>query len=182
IDVTPYGAIANSVDVYDGVLVAAIENEDKQANGRAVFFNTDGEFIASVEVGALPDMITFSPDGSKVLTANEGEPNAEYDVDPEGSISIIDVAGGVENVTQDNVATADFAVFNDLDLGNSVRIFGPNATAAQDFEPEYVAVSADSSTAWVTLQENNALAVVDIQTGDVITVTGLGFKDWNRPQ
>ncbi|MEZ4707704.1 MAG: choice-of-anchor I family protein [Caldilineaceae bacterium] len=182
IDVTPYGAMANSVDVHDGVLVAAVENDDKQANGSAVFFNTDGEFIASVEVGALPDMITFSPDGSEVLTANEGEPNADYDVDPEGSVSIIDVSGGVENLTQANVTTAGFAAFNDLDLGDSVRIFGPNATAAQDFEPEYVALSADSSMAWVTLQENNALAVIDIQAGEVITVTGLGFKDWNRAQ
>ncbi len=182
IDVSEYGAIANSVDVLDGVVAAAVENDDKQANGAIVFFTTDGEFIAQVEAGALPDMITFSPDGTKVLTANEGEPNGDYDNDPEGSVTIVDISGGVETVTQENVTQVSLAIFNDATLDESVRIFGPDATVAQDLEPEYIAVSADSTTAWVTLQENNAIAVVDLQAGEVITIAGLGFKDWSRPQ
>ncbi len=182
IDVTAYGAIANSVAVHDGVLAAAVENTDKQANGAIVFFTTAGDFIAQVEAGPLPDMITFSPDGSKVLTANEGEPNAAYDVDPEGSVTIVDLSGGVESVTQENVTQVSLAVFNDATLDASIRIFGPEATVAQDLEPEYIAVSADSTTAWVTLQENNAVAVIDIAAGQAITLAGLGFKDWQRPQ
>jgi hypothetical protein len=182
IDVTPYGAIANSIALHDGVLAAAVENDDKQANGAVVFFTTDGDFIAQVEAGALPDMITFTPDGTKVMTANEGEPNGDYDNDPEGSITIVDIAGGVENVTQENVTQVSFVDFNEATLDASIRIFGPDATVAQDLEPEYIAVSADSTTAWVTLQENNALAVVDLQAGAVITIAGLGFKDWSRPQ
>ncbi|MEZ4868570.1 MAG: choice-of-anchor I family protein [Caldilineaceae bacterium] len=181
IDVTPYGAQANSVDVYDGVLAAAVQNNDKQANGAIVFFTTDGDFIASVEAGPLPDMITFTPDGAKVLTANEGEPNADYTVDPEGSVTIVDLSGGVENVTQENVTIAGFTAYNDAELDSSVRIFGPDATVAQDLEPEYIAVSPDSTTAWVTLQENNAVAVVDLTTGAATKIVGLGFKDWNRP-
>lgn len=182
IDVTPYGAIANSVDVHSGILAAAVENADKQANGSAVFFTTNGDFISAVEVGALPDMITFSPDGSTVLTANEGEPSDDYSVDPEGTVSIVDLSGGVENLTQENVTTASFVALNDAELDDSIRVYGPNATVAQDFEPEYVAISADSTRAWVTLQENNAIAVVDIKAGQVVTVAGLGLKDWNRPQ
>jgi len=182
IDLSAYGAIANSVDFHDGILAAAIENNDKQANGAIVFFTADGDFVSQVEAGALPDMITFSPDGTKVLTANEGEPNGDYDIDPEGSVTIVDIAGGVENVTQANVTQISFAHLNEATLDDSVRIFGPNATVAQDLEPEYIAVSADSTTAWVTLQENNALAVVDLQAGAVITNAGLGFKDWSRPQ
>jgi hypothetical protein len=182
IDVTPYGADATSVDIHNGILAAAVPNEDTQANGSIVFFTTDGEFIAQVEAGALPDMITFTPDGSKVMTANEGEPNGDYDNDPEGSVTIVDIAGGVENVTQENVTQVSFADFNEATLDASIRIYGPDATVAQDLEPEYIAVSADSTTAWVTLQENNALAVVDLQAGEVITIAGLGFKDWSRPQ
>ncbi len=182
IDIPPYGAAATSVDVHDGVLAVAVPNEDTQANGSIVFFTTDGNFMAQVEAGALPDMITFTPDGTKVMTANEGEPNGDYENDPEGSVTIVDISGGVENVTQENVTQVSLAVFNEAALDDSIRIFGPNATVAQDLEPEYIAVSSDSSTAWVTLQENNALAVVDLQAGAAITIAGLGFKDWSRPQ
>lgn len=182
IDVTPYGDGATSVDVHDGVLAAAVPNEETQANGAIVFFTTDGEFIAQVEAGALPDMVTFTPDGTKVMSANEGEPNDDYDNDPEGSVTIVDISGGVETVTQENVTQVSFAAFNEAALDESIRIYGPAATVAQDLEPEYIAVSADSATAWVTLQENNALAVIDLQAGEAITITGLGFKDWSRPQ
>ncbi|MEZ4680322.1 MAG: choice-of-anchor I family protein [Caldilineaceae bacterium] len=182
IDITPYGAAATSVDVHGGILAVAVPNMDTQANGSIVFFTTDGDFIAQVEAGALPDMITFTPDGSKVMTANEGEPNGDYDNDPEGSVTIVDISGGVESVTQANVTQVSLAQFNDATLDDSIRIFGPDATVAQDLEPEYIAVSADSTMAWVTLQENNALAVVDLQAGEAITLTGLGFKDWSRPQ
>jgi hypothetical protein len=65
-----------------------------------------------------------------------------------------------------------------------VRIYGPGASASQDFEPEYIAVSADGKTAWVTLQENNALAKVDIATATVKAILPLGYKDhgacWQR--
>jgi hypothetical protein len=116
-----------------------------------------------------------------VLTANEGEPNDDYSVDPEGSITIVDISAGVENITQAQVKQVSFAALNDAALTDSIRIFGPDASVAQDLEPEYIAVAPDSATAWVTLQENNALAVVDIAAGEVVTVTGLGLKDWNRP-
>ncbi len=181
IDVTVYGGGANSVDIHDGILAAAIEAVDKQANGSIVFFDMDGGFIASVEAGALPDMITFTPDGSKVLTANEGEPNDDYRIDPEGSITIVDISDGVESLSQANVTTADFTAFNDADLDPAIRVFGPGATVAQDLEPEYIAVSPDSQTAWITLQENNALAIVDLASSQVTDIVPLGFKDFNRP-
>ncbi len=141
----------------------------------------DGGFIASVEAGALPDMVTFTPDGTKVLTANEGEPSDDYSVDPEGSITIVDISDGVESLSEANVTTADFSAFNDAELDPAVRIFGPGATVAQDLEPEYIAISPDSQTAWVTLQENNALAIVDLASSHVTDIVPLGYKDFNRP-
>ena len=189
IDVTPYGAVANSVAVRNGLIAVAVEAAVKTAPGKVVFFGQDLQFIASVEVGALPDMICFTPDGRHVLTANEGEPSTDYAVDPEGSISIIDISQGAAQAT---TRTAGFTAFNGLSraslfdgTGNgpkpAVRVFGPEGTVAQNIEPEYITISHDSKTAWVTLQENNALAIVDISTATVTSVNGLGVKDHSLP-
>ncbi|NWG15716.1 MAG: alkaline phosphatase [Chloroflexi bacterium] len=175
IDVTAYGDSANSVAVYDGLVAVAIEADPKQEPGLVGFFNADGSFISSVPVGALPDMLTFTPDGSKVLTADEGEPSDDYTVDPLGSVSIIDLSGGVEN------AAVSTLTFEGIELDPTIRVYGPGASAAQDIEPEHIAVSPDGSTAYVTLQENNALAVIDINAGAIVSVIPLGFKDHSQP-
>ncbi|MEC4985303.1 MAG: choice-of-anchor I family protein [Oscillatoria sp. PMC 1068.18] len=185
IDVTSFGAVANSVAVQNGIVAIAVEAEEKTEPGTVVFFDTDGNFLNSVTVGALPDMLTFNPTGTRVLVANEGEPNDDYTIDPEGSVSIIDISGGIENLTQADVITADFSGFNDQKqalINKGVRIFGPNATVAQDLEPEYITVSEDGSTAYVSLQENNALAVIEVGSGEVIDILPLGYKDYSKGQ
>jgi DNA-binding beta-propeller fold protein YncE len=126
-------------------------------------------------------MLTFTPDGRYLLVANEGEPSGygvPGAVDPEGSVSVVTLNRGGASV----VRTADFRAFSGQEAtlrAQGVRIFGPGATVAQDLEPEYIAISEDSKTAYVTLQENNAIAVVDIATAKVLDVRGLGFKDHN---
>lgn len=184
ISLAPFGNGVNSVAVRDGVVAVAVEADPKQDPGSVVFFDTDGNFISSVTVGALPDMLIFTPDGTKVVVANEGEPDDDYVVDPEGSISIIDISGGVAGLTQAQVATASFESFNgrinNLRRAN-IRIFGPNATVAQDIEPEYITISPDSSTAYVTLQENNALAFVDLATASVTSIKSFGYKNHRLP-
>jgi hypothetical protein len=67
--------------------------------------------------------------------------------------------------------------FGEALLPDGVRIFGPNATPAQDLEPEYIAVRDDGRTAWVTLQENNAVAKLDLATLSVSEIFPLGYKD-----
>jgi hypothetical protein len=181
IDITPYGGSANSVAVRDGVIAVAVEAVVRTDPGLVVFFDADLNFISSVLVGALPDMVTFSPNGRYVLTANEGEPAIDYSVDPEGSVSIIDLEGGAANLTMANVRTVGFAAFNAAVLDPSIRIFGRDATVAQDIEPEYIAVSHDSKTAWVTLQENNAIAIIDVPSATVRKLVGLGTKDHSLP-
>jgi 2',3'-cyclic-nucleotide 2'-phosphodiesterase/3'-nucleotidase/5'-nucleotidase len=174
----------NSVSFQNGILAAAVEGDTPQDPGQVLFFNAKGDRLNGLTVGALPDMLTFTPDGKKVLVANEGEPSEDYSLDPEGSVSIIDVSKGIENAS---VITADFSAFNGTNgatsdkLDKNVRVFGLNATVAQDLEPEYIAVSQDSTKAWVTLQEANALGVVDLQTGTITNVLGLGFKDYSLP-
>lgn len=180
---TDLGA-ANSVAVSGDLIAVAIEADVKQDHGYVAFYNANTlAFINAVEVGALPDMVTFTPDGVYVLVANEGEPNNDYDVDPEGSVSIINISAGV---TAPTVATATFSDFNsggprNAELPAEVRIYGPGATVAMDLEPEYITVSADSSTAWVSLQEANALARIDIAGARVDTITSLGFKNHMLP-
>ncbi|MBE9212794.1 choice-of-anchor I family protein [Plectonema cf. radiosum LEGE 06105] len=181
IDITTIGGGVNSVAVKNGIVAVAVEANTPQDPGLVAFYNTDGVFQRSVVVGALPDMLTFTPDGTKILVANEGEPNEDYTIDPEGSISIIDISGGIANAT---VTTAGFTGFNNQKQGlidSGVRIFGPGATVAQDLEPEYIAVSPDGTKAFVTLQENNAIAVLDIATATVTDVLPLGYKDHSLP-
>jgi Ca2+-binding RTX toxin-like protein len=186
IDVSRFGT-ANSVAVKNGVVAVAIENTNKQAPGTVAFYDLDGNFLKAVTVGALPDMLTFTPDGKKILVANEGEPNSynqPNSVDPEGSVSIIDLSNGVLGLSQSNVTTANFTGFNSQKaelIASGVRIFGPNATVAQDIEPEYITVSSDSKTAWITLQENNAIAILDLQSGQITDIKPLGYKEHNLP-
>lgn len=180
ISLAEYGAGANSVAVHDGIVAIAVEADSKQSPGQVVFFDNQGTYLNAVTVGALPDMVTFTPDGTKVLVANEGEPNSYHEtdsVDPHGSVSIIDISGGID---QAQVKTADFRRFNfhsEQVTAAGIRVFGPGANVAQDLEPEYIAVADDSSTAWVSLQENNALAVVDLNEGKITDLLPLGYKD-----
>ena len=182
IDVSPYGAAANSVAVHEGILAVAVESYPKQTPGSVAFLNTDGSFLSSVRVGALPDMLTFTPNGRYVLVANEGEPNGYCrpgeSGDPEGSVSVIDISRGVLSLTQADVRTADFQRFTRESLHSDIRIFGPNATVSQDLEPEYITVADNSLTAWITLQENNAVAVLDIFTASIIEILPLGSKNY----
>ena len=175
----PYGGGVQSVAVKNGRVACAVQGAVKTDPGLVVFFDAAGTFLSAVTVGALPDMLTFTPDGTKVVVACEGEPSADYLVDPEGAISIIDVTG--KSITQRDVVTLGF---NGLALGvvdPSIRPFGFGApTIGQDLEPEYVAITADSATAWVSLQEHSAIAVIDLVTPSITSVRPLGTKQYGR--
>lgn len=180
IPITSYGNI-NSVTVHNGVVAMAIENTNAQLNGSVVFLNADGIFISQVTVGAMPDMITFNKDYTKILTANEGEPNADYSLDPEGSVSVIDLTPGYAALTNVNVTTIGFTAYNGraTELKNrGIRIFSTSATVAKDFEPEYITVSSDNTKAFVALQENNAMAVINLATLTIDTIHALGYSNY----
>ena len=178
IDLSSYGAGVNSVAIKNGIVAVAMEANPITNNGSVVFFNTNGVFQNQVTVGALPDMLTFTPDGNRVLVANEGE--ARGAINPNGSVSVIDLSTGVPNAT---VNTATFTSFNGQEntlRNQGVRIF-PGQTVSQDVEPEYITVSDDGTTAWVSLQENNAVAVVDVANAQVTSIVPLGAKNFNAP-
>jgi hypothetical protein len=188
IDTSTLGA-PNSVAVNDGVVAVAIEAVPKTDPGHVAFYKVSGELIASVQVGALPDMLTFSPNGAYLLVANEAEPSGYGvgHVDPQGSVSIIPIPQSqsqLKKLQDSDVRTASFTKFDGQEASlraQGIRIYGPGASASQDFEPEYIAVSKDSRTAFVTLQENNAIAEIDIKNATVIALRPLGFKDYSQP-
>ncbi len=183
VDMTPYGGIT-SVAVKNGIVAVSSPNVDEQLDGSVVFFDTNGTFLKKVTVGALPDMITFTPDGNKVLTANEGQPNVSYTTDPEGSVSIIDISGGITSLTQSNVTTLLFSVYNSQEnalIASGIRKTRSASTLSQDFEPEYITISPDSQKAWVTIQENNAIAEINLTTNIYTDVWALGTKDASIP-
>ncbi len=173
-----HGSVANSVAVNAALVAVAVQAKNKTDAGRAVFYDAQSlEELNTVAVGALPDMLAFSPNGQWLLVANEGEPSDDYELDPEGSVSVIDLSQGVAAAS---VTHASFAKFNsqtDSLRAAGVRIFGPQASVAQDLEPEYIAISEDSRTAWVSLQENNAIAVLDIASAEFTRILPLGYKD-----
>jgi DNA-binding beta-propeller fold protein YncE len=178
IDITPYGFV-NSVAIHNGVAALAIEAApDRRQPGRVLFYDTKTRqpsgAVTAVGVGALPDMLTFTHDGSKLLVANEGTPNAVADApytpafDPPGSVSIIDMD------TRTVAATADFTGVPRV--GDNLR-----ANTGMDFEPEYITVNQDGTRAYVSLQEANAIAVLDLTLGSFAQVIGLGAKDFSLP-
>lgn len=171
--------VPNSVSVSNGKLAIAVEANVKQNPGKILVYNTtDATLINEYTVGALPDMVTFSNNGNLIVSANEGEPNADYTVDPMGTISIIDL-------NDDSITTLDFTSFNTQEetlKSQNFRVFGPNASLAQDVEPEYITISDDSQTAWVSLQENNGIAKVNLVTKTIEAIYPLGYKDHMLPQ
>ena len=97
--------------------------------------------------------------------------------DANGTVSLIDVSNGATSAT---VTTLDFSAFDKTALlAENVRVFFPGSTAAQDLEPEYITTNAAGTRAYVTLQEANAIAVVDLVNKTILDVAPLGFKDWS---
>jgi hypothetical protein len=181
IDLTSYNGASNSVATFNGKLAVALEATPvKQNPGKVLVFDTTNySLLKEITVGSLPDMITFSPDGKYILTANEAEPSDDYSLDPEGSVSIIDVNNNYA------VTTLNLAAFSSQQATLKVkgfRISSPTNNFVNDIEPEYITVSADSKTAWVTLQENNGVAKIDLISKQITSLFPLGFKDYSLAQ
>jgi len=163
-----------SVSVHGDLLAAAVAGATAQDSGEIVLFDlTNLSQLASYGVGALPDMVTFSPDGQYVVSACEGEPSADYTIDPEGKVAVIDLAAGA---THGVVTLVGFGGLDSAALVAAGLRIG-RGTLASDIEPEYVTISANSRRAYVTLQENNAIATINLVTGEIVDVQPLGYKD-----
>jgi hypothetical protein len=186
--VVPAGAVANSLSVReDGLGVVAVEHPVKTEDGWLVFFDANAAepaALGAVRVGALPDMVAVSDDGRWAVVANEGEPAEDFGLDPEGSVGVVALPRAVAAPSQEAVRIADFRAFDaDGALPDGVRVFGPvldpERRVSTNLEPEYVTISG--STAYVSLQEANAIAVVDVPSATVTRILPLGWKDHGVP-
>jgi LPXTG-motif cell wall-anchored protein len=199
VDMGVYGRGVQSVTVGDGIVAAAVDvapvvsSDGRQtaSNGIVVLMDTTGRILKTVGVGNLPDHVSFTPDKKTILVAGEGEPICSLEnantpeteksdptlvSDANGTVSLIDVSNGATSAT---VTILDFSAFDKTALlAENVRVFFPGSTAAQDLEPEYITTNAAGTRAFVTLQEANAIAIVDLLNKTILDVAPLGFKDW----
>ncbi len=172
------------INTNEKMIAIAVQGATYKDNGSIVILNYDGKYIKHFEAGVQPDMVTFSHDYKYLLSANEGEPREGYSsagaTDPKGSITIIDIKKGV------NKATAQTIGFDKFDsqearatLVENGVLLKPDTAPSVDLEPEYISVSDNSRYAYVSLQEANSVATIDLKTQEIISVKGLGFKDHN---
>lgn len=177
IDLAPYGTGVNSVAAQDGKVAVAVEIKSTDGlytndKGKVVIFDAYGEYEQNVTVGYLPDMLTFNEDGTKIIVANEGEPNGDYSFDPIGSIGIVTLAdSSYVDINFSNATLSPALDMTQVRLGAT-----PSDNKALDIEPEYIAVSGEF--AYVTLQENNAMAKIDLRDNSLTYVKSYGAKSW----
>ncbi|MBT3134280.1 collagen-like protein [Alteromonas sp. ALT199] len=179
-----------SIAISGDLMAVAVPADVKTDNGYVLFYtgldSSAPAFLDSVEVGALPDMVTFTPDGGKVLVANEGEPSDDYTVDPEGSISVINILASGE--PEETGTTVGFSALNGSEAelmaqgmmfpnpaGRTINGTAITSSVAKDLEPEYI--TATNDVAYISLQESNGLAILDLEELTV-DVVGLGTKSW----
>ncbi|SDE12257.1 2',3'-cyclic-nucleotide 2'-phosphodiesterase/5'-or 3'-nucleotidase, 5'-nucleotidase family [Paenibacillus sp. UNCCL117] len=174
-----------SVDVNTATkrIAVAVQHADPMQGGKILLLDYDGNPVQAYDAGVQPDMVKFTADGRYVLTANEAEPRSGLE-DPEGSVTILDTQeGSVVHVKFDDPAVIDETVHIRGAADPATGIItgsGSKADAIRDLEPEYIALSADESQAYVSLQENNAIAVINIAKKKVTAVHGLGYKNFNE--
>ncbi len=169
----------SSVAVKNGRVAVVAASKSRHEPGKLFLLDARQELTAEALVGVQPDMVTFTHDGSRILVANEGEPSRpDGKIDPPGSVSIVDI----RDPRSPQVRTVGFEGF-DAEAAKlaaaGVRIF-PGRLPSTDFEPEYIAVSQDNRKAMVTLQEANAIAVLNIADARLERIVPLGLKDWRN--
>ncbi|MEL6746830.1 MAG: hypothetical protein AAFO79_03320, partial [Pseudomonadota bacterium] len=174
LDLKTHGARLTGVAIGGELTAAIVQPDEATGLGRLVVLGKDDRIVRQVSVGAGPTAVAFTPDGRFILVANEGAPSTDYRIDPEGSVTIVAVADwSVQTVRFDNIVPQV--------LGSSIHLPSPlDTTIAQDLEPAFVAVSPDGGHAFVTLQENNAVAVVDLETATVTRVIEAGTQDYRQ--
>ena len=174
---------ASSVTVYDNLIAVSLLEKEAWRDGQVqvMRYGDDLEVLGLYKVCSQPDMIKFTPDGKNLLVACEGSPSTDFSEDPEGGIAILSVANADAKLWKNAELTV--ARFDHLDSA-ALKKSGVRAPGTQGFmkslEPEYITVSEDSKLAWVSLQENNAIAKVDVAAKKVTKIFPLGYVDHSR--
>ncbi|MCA9263748.1 MAG: choice-of-anchor I family protein [Planctomycetales bacterium] len=176
-----FGSLPTSVAARKDIIATSVLSQDGREPGRVVLFTPQGEVLEAIQVGWHPDMVMFTPDGQYLIVANEGEPTPDDKTDGDGSVSVVTIPKRVDaelaNVT---VRDAGFRAWDDKPLPPGVRAVNRKIPFSRDAEPEGISISPDSQIAYISLQENNAVAIVDIPSATVTQIVGLHTKDHNQ--
>ena len=179
--VSSYGDMTSVAISPDGArLAVAIQAANYDDKGSVALFacQADGSLkpLSTIKVGVQPDMVTFA-DNSTLLTADEGEPRQGKDAaDPKGSVTVVTIDPDTAQMTANSVCFDAFDAQRDALTAAGVLI-QKDTQPSTDCEPEYIAVNG--RTAYVSLQEANAIAVLDIAAKAFTGVYPLGFQDYS---
>lgn len=171
----------NSVAVSNGLVAVAFQRAAidgvAQDGGIALFASVGLRLLDTVDVGNLPDMVRFSPDGTQIYTALEGEYDADLTTQGLGGIAIVDI-GTAGQLTANTYGFEAFDGTEDALRDAGVRVF-PNRAVSEDMEPEYIAVDPQTGNLIVAIQEANAFAIFDMQTRSFTSITSFGTQDFS---
>lgn len=166
-------SVCNSINV---VAVALFNSQNERAPGVIDLLDQNLSFSRRIESSKcfLPDHLSFSDDCRFLVVACEGE-----GADIPGGILVADF-GGPANSRFRGARFADFKSFDPIAsvlTANGVRLVESNIPSL-DLEPEYVTIIGRS--AYVTIMEANAIAVVDLYEAKVTELKPIGFIDRRR--
>ncbi len=178
INLNAYLDKVTGVDALFGAVAVIGYGISPQSPGKLILFDDQGSYITALTTGAYPTEVRFSPGGNLLVVSCEGTPSDDYLNDPKGVVTVVDLSVGVNNLSQSDVTQIDFQKLDSTAYDPLIRIFGNGGqqSPSQDLEPAGLAISSDNSTAYVSLQENNALAIIDLINKELDTVVGLGYK------
>ena len=180
VDVSGFMSNIRSIEAATGFVFVAGDGSSAQLPGKLLIYTNKGIFVKQLSLGATPDRMGFSDNNRYLIIANEGVPDDNHVSDPQGTVNIIDVSSGINPLTQADVKTVDFTLLDTTAYDPLIHIYAWNgALPSQDVEPEAVTVRSDNNTALIALQENNAIAVIDLSTASLTDVKGLGYRDYS---
>ncbi len=190
VELKPYGTDVTSVAAGKDVIVAAVHRAETFSasgvpttpTGVLVVMDANGNVLSSPDLkGVLPDSVTFTPSGEIALVAIEGQPVCAKDdvsttaneatdyskaVDPEGGVSIVDLA----TPKDPKVSFVSFSKFGVAEMrAKGLALSKVVNSVSKDFEPEYI-VALNDDKAYVTIQEANGLGVLDVASKDWIEI------------
>lgn len=135
------------------------------------------EKVASIDLKGQPDSIAINKDGSIAAIAIENQRDEERE-DVEGGLPQMPT-GFVQTLKLDgdpSTWTAVPVLFTDSDGEVLDIVKKAGLDTPEDLEPEYVSINAKNELA-VTLQENNGVAIIDLNTNEIKNVFTAGWAN-----
>lgn len=126
--------------------------------------------VKTYEVGVGPDSVALAADGRTLIICNEDEENDPND-DNEVNMKKTKRPGSISMIT---FPDGDVMRGEHVELPIHMSNIGNGAIYKHDPQPEYVAINPKGDKAAVTLQENNAVAIVNIAEKRIENIFGLG--------